>query len=122
MIRIPTSKLDDLYNGIGEIKTIQVPTGKLQINLSNAIHINRNGLTLRLINFLKEELNFTNAEFFVKQKSGRNTFGTKRYFKFIEEKEHELIIPKGFIGKLVRYCKEENLDYEFIDNRSKLIL
>jgi superfamily II DNA or RNA helicase len=75
---------------------------------------------LKLTNFLKEELNFTNEEFFIKQKSGRNTYDTKRYFKFIEEKEHELIIPKGFIGKLVRYCKEENLDYEFIDNRSRV--
>ena len=120
VIRIPKSKLDDLYNGIAETKTVQVPTGKLQINLSNSIHINRNGLTLKLTNFLKEELNFTNAEFFIKQKSGRNTYGTKRYFKFIEEKEHELIIPKGFIGKLVRYCKEDNLDYEFIDNRSRV--
>jgi len=112
--------LDDLYDGIAETKTVQVPTGKLQINLSNSIHINRNGLTLKLTNFLKEELNFTNAEFFIKQKSGRNTYGTKRYFKFIEEKEHELIIPKGFIGKLVRYCKEENLYYEFFDNRSRV--
>ncbi len=120
IIRVPKSKLDDLYNEIAEIKTVQVFTDKLQINLSNSIHINRNGLTLKLTNFLKEELNFTNAEFFVKQKSGRNTYGTKRYFKFIEEKEHELIIPKGFIGKIVRYCKEENLDYEFIDNRRRV--
>ncbi len=119
VIQVPKSKLDDLYNEIAEIKTFQVFTGKLQINLSNSIHINRNGLSLKLTNFLKEELNFTNAEFFVKQKSGRNTYGTKRYFKFIEEKEHELIIPKGFIGKLVRYCKEENLDYEFVDSRRR---
>jgi superfamily II DNA or RNA helicase len=120
VIQVPKSKLDDLYNEIAEIKTVQVFTGKLQINVSNSIHINRNGLSLKLTNFLKEELNFTNAEFFVKQKSGRNTYGTKRYFKFIEEKEHELIIPKGFIGKLVRYCKEENLDYEFVDSRRRV--
>ncbi|MCA6407370.1 MAG: DEAD/DEAH box helicase family protein [Cytophagales bacterium] len=120
VIRVPKSKLDDLYNELAETKTVQVFTGKLQINLSNSIHINRNGLSLKLTNFLKEEFNFTNAEFFIKQKSGRNTYGTKRYFKFIEEKEHELVIPKGFIGKLVRYCKEENLDYEFIDNRRRV--
>ena len=120
VIRVPKSKLDDLYNEIAETKTVQVFTGKLQINLSNSIHINRTGLTLKLTNFLKDELNFTNAEFFIKQKSGRNTYGTKRYFKFIEEKEHELIIPKGFIGKLVRYCKEQTLDYEFVDNRRRV--
>ena len=120
VIRVPKSKLDDLYNEIAETKTVQVFTGKLQINLSNSIYINRNGLTLKLTNYLKEELNFANAEFFVNQKSGRNTYGTKRYFKFIEDKEHELIIPKGFIGKLVRYCKEQNLDYQFVDNRRRV--
>jgi len=120
VIRVPKSKLDDLYNEIAETKTVQVFTGKLQINLSNSIHINRTGLTLKLTNFLKDELNFTNAEFFIKQKSGRSTYDTKRYFKFIDDKEHELIIPKGFIGKLLRYCKEENLDFEFIDNRKRI--
>ena len=56
VIRVPKSKLDGLYNEIAETKTVQVFAGKLQINLSNSIHINRNGLTLKLTNFLKEKL------------------------------------------------------------------
>lgn len=119
IVRISKSQLDDLHGSLTETKPIHA-SGKLVISLSNSIHINRSGLTLQATNFLRDELNFANEEFFIKQKSGRNTYGVNRYFKFIEEKEHELIIPRGLIGKLLRYFKEQNLDFEFIDNRKKL--
>lgn len=56
-------------------------------------------------------------EFIIKKKSGKNTFGTERYFKLVEETENEIIIPRGFIGKLLRFCKEQNLDFDFQDRR-----
>lgn len=91
--------------------------GKLSITLQQNIRIQRDGLSTPLINFLKEELNFANSEFFIKKKSGKNTFGTERYFKLVEETENEIIIPRGFVGKLLRFCKEQNLDFDFQDNR-----
>ncbi|HMG14235.1 MAG TPA: DEAD/DEAH box helicase, partial [Saprospiraceae bacterium] len=48
------------------------------------------------------------------------TFKTERYFKFVEERENEIIIPRGFIGKLIRFCRENNIDHDFIDERRKL--
>lgn len=77
----------------------------------------RYGLTTPLINFLKEELNFANSEYFIKKKSGKNTFGTEKYFKLVEETENQIIIPRGFIGKLLRFCIEQNLEFDFQDNR-----
>jgi superfamily II DNA or RNA helicase len=74
-------------------------------------------LTTPLIYFLKEELNFANSEFFIKKKSGKNTFGTERYFKLVEETENGIIIPKGFIGKLLHFCKEQKIDFDFKDQR-----
>lgn len=53
------------------------------------------------------------------KKTGRNTFGTERYFKLIEETESEVIIPKGIVGKLIRFCKEQNIEFEFQDERLK---
>ncbi|MBA6151531.1 DEAD/DEAH box helicase family protein [Gelidibacter gilvus] len=91
--------------------------GKLSITLQLNIRIQRDGLSTPLINFLKEEMNFANSEFFVKKKSGKNTFGTERYFKLVEETENEIIIPRGFVGKLLRFCKEQNLDFNFQDHR-----
>ena len=76
-------------------------------------------MTTPLINFLKEELNFASTEFIIKKKIGKNTFGTDRYFKFVGETENEVIVPRGFIGKLIRFCRENKIEHDFIDERKK---
>ncbi|MDZ7613660.1 MAG: DEAD/DEAH box helicase family protein [Flavobacteriaceae bacterium] len=35
----------------------------------------------------------------------------------IEESENEISIPRGFIGKLLRFCKESQIEFEFVDER-----
>ncbi len=118
--KISTADLDNLYQQFSnstELETQKISSGKLEIALSNQVKISRFGLTTPLIKFLKEELNFYNSEFIIKKKSGKNTFGTERYFKFVEETENEVIIPRGFIGKLIRFCKETQIDFQFADKR-----
>lgn len=66
---------------------------------------------------MKKELNFANSEFFIRKKSGKKTFGTERYFNLVKEIEDEIVVPRGFIGKLLRFCKEQNLDFDFQDQR-----
>lgn len=95
--KVSIGYLDEFYKGlIPDIQTIKPkPTnGKLSIALSNNVRLSRIGLTPTLINFLKEELNFANSEFFIKKKSGRNTFETVRYFKLIEESKSGIFIPR----------------------------
>lgn len=118
--RVSTNHLDKVYDGLksGEESDKKVTTnGKLIISLNNNVRLSRIGLPSTLIHFLKEELNFANTEFFIKKKSGRNTFDTNRYFKFVEETESQIIIPRGFIGKLLRFCKESKIEFEFQDER-----
>lgn len=89
------AQLDSIYETLSgkKVEVIRKSgTGKLSITLENEVRISRDGLTIELVNYLKEELNFANTEFFVKKKTGRNTFGTERYFKFVEESENEVII------------------------------
>lgn len=121
--KISTPELDTLYQSISattsSISSIH-PTGKLSIVLSNTVRISREGMTTLLINFLKDELNFANTEFIIKKNSGRNTFGTERYFKLVEETENEVIVPRGFIGKLIRFCRENKIEHVFKDDRKKL--
>lgn len=120
--RIPTKELDQHYQAFSGSDGYHNPKknpGKLTVELSNVVKISRDGLTTPLINFLKEELNFANTEFIIKKKAGKNTFGTDRYFKLIEETENEVIIPKGFIGKLIRFCRENKIAYDFQDDRKK---
>jgi len=96
--RITIEKLNELYQSISTltnsvrgnlITTTLIPTeilsDKLTITLNNVVKINRNGLSTLLINFLKDELNFANTEYFIKKKVGKNTFETERYFQFVEE-------------------------------------
>ncbi|MCZ2248219.1 MAG: DEAD/DEAH box helicase [Bacteroidia bacterium] len=120
--RISISELDNLYQPVTTTSNSifqKVGDGKLMIVLNNEVKINREGMTTPLINFLKEELNFTNSEFIIKKKIGRNTFGMERYFKFVEEAENEVIVPRGFIGKLIRFCRESKIEHDFIDERKK---
>lgn len=120
--KVSVDYLDELYKGsTPNLQTTMPPTtsGRLTISLSNNIRLSRIGLTPFLINFLKEELNFANSEFFIKKKSGRNTYNTTRFFKLVEETENEIFIPRGFIGKLLRFCKESQIEFDFVDDRNQ---
>jgi hypothetical protein len=122
--RVPVSLLDELYTEIEQNGSVLLMkpniSGRISIVLKNNVLINRSGLPRPLVNFLKEELNFANAEYIIKKKVGRNTWGTKRYFKFVEEKTNAVILPRGFAGKLLRFCKENKIEHEFEDQRKKL--
>jgi superfamily II DNA or RNA helicase len=116
--RIENEQLDKLLRTSApslEVKT----SGTLTIRLSNKIALNRNAVPLTLINFIKDELNFTNSEFLIKKKLGKNTWGTTRNFRLVEEDGNQVFIPRGFIGKILRVCKEQNIDNNFLDEREK---
>jgi superfamily II DNA or RNA helicase len=122
--RVSTDKLDSFFQQISKESVLAIPSSnptlisdKLEITLSNKIRINKNKINSNLTTFLKEELNFANSEFIIKKKSGKSTFGTERYFKLIEETENEVFIPRGCIGKLMRFCKDSTIDFEFKDER-----
>ncbi len=123
--RILITDLDNLYQEITGSVIItpviseQPSSGKLTITLSKMVSINRAGINPILINFLKEELNFANTEFIIKKKAGRNIFGTERYFKCIEETENQILVPKGVIGKVLRFSRENKIEYDFKDERKK---
>ncbi|MBD0295215.1 MAG: DEAD/DEAH box helicase family protein, partial [Flavisolibacter sp.] len=123
--KLSTERLEEIFKAIskkeasGETFFDAGKTGLLTISLTNNLQLNRRNIPLSLINYLKEELNFTNTAFIIKKKIGKNTFGTERYFKLIDERENKIIIPKGFAGKLLRFCREKNIDVEFKDERKK---
>lgn len=122
--KISIEDLDRLYNSIG-INTKNNPDLKnsatLQIRLKNTLRLNRSGINSNLLHFLKEELNFANSEFFIKKKSGKNTWGTQPYFTCIEDTEKEIILPRGFVGRLIRYCNSQKFNYDFHDKRQKQV-
>lgn len=101
-------------------KTPDIQNG-IQITLNKQINIARGNLTPELIIFLRDNLNFVNSDYIIKKKLGKSTFGTAPYFKMLEEKDSIVVLPKGFIGKLLRYCNEQKITYHFVDERKKLV-
>ncbi len=89
----------------------------LTIILKNDIRLNRDAIPPMLHSFIKEELNFPNTAFYVKKKAGKNTFGTARYFRLIEENNDSVHLPRGFIGRLIRFCRENKVAHDFFDKR-----
>ena len=92
----------------------------IQIVLNSQIVIPRAQLRTEVIDFLRDRLNFINSDYLIKKKLGKNTFGTEPYFRMIEEKEGFVFLPKGFIGRLLRFLTEQKLKYIFTDERKKL--
>ena len=92
---------------------------KLTISLDQLVKISRFGISPILIKFLKVEFNIANAEYFIKKKTGKNTWNIKKYFNLIEEEEEYITLPRGGIGRILRFCKEQKIDFEFSDNRKK---
>ncbi|MBS1542117.1 MAG: DEAD/DEAH box helicase, partial [Bacteroidetes bacterium] len=109
-----------LNNGYLFVERVVAPSTGLVIRLSNVLALNRNGIPLKLINFLKEELNFVNNEFLVRKKLGKSTWGIERYFRFVEERNNEVTVPRGMIGKLIRFCTEQHIKFDFQDQRAKV--
>lgn len=124
--RAATAALDGIYQKITRIyENVHDPpqhivNKEIVIKLSRLISIERIQLTKKLIVFLRDNLNFINSEYIIKKKLGKSAFGIEPYFKILVEKEGNVLLPRGFIGKLMRFCKEENITHKLIDERKKL--
>ena len=124
--KVTVTELNSLYETLtettpfAETRKSQTDSGSLTITLTNNIKISRTGMSGELITFLRDELNFFNSAYFVKKQMSRNLKDTERYFKFIEDTEHEVIIPRGMTGALLAFCAKHSIKYEFVDDRKKL--
>jgi superfamily II DNA or RNA helicase len=112
-----TEQFEYLFTNLRGNSGIEQNNGKLNIILRNNIQLNRDAIPSILFSYIKEELNFPNTAFIIKKKSGKNTFGTDRYSRFIEEDGNSIYLPKGFIRKLIRFCRDNQLEHQFFDER-----
>jgi superfamily II DNA or RNA helicase len=115
--RASAATIEQLFASLHGNSTTELSDGKLNVILANDIRLNRSAIPPLLLSFIKEELNFLNSEFIIQQKTGKNTFGLERYFRFIEEENSAVHLPKGFMGKLIRFCRDHQLDHQFTDER-----
>lgn len=121
--KMKSIELDNLYNSINksDVSTTSLTiSDQLTIVLNQSVHFNRTGLTTPLINFLKSTYNLPNSEYFIKKKMNKNTWNTDRFFNLITETDHDVILPRGAVGQLLRFCKEQKIVFDFQDKRTKV--
>ena len=124
--KTPKQKIELLYiQLLGAVKEqsasyyTSVSSPKLEILINEQIYLKRGQLNPKLIVFLRDNLNFVNSDFFVLKQIGKNPYNIEKYFKLIEETSESLIIPRGFISELVKFCKSEDIPFKIIDERCK---
>jgi superfamily II DNA or RNA helicase len=126
--RASVTLLDQLYDQILKTTGLQKDqrtqptpeTGKIKIELGQTVTITKSVLPLPLFNFLKDGLNFPSSEYVIKKKLGKSTWGSERYFNFIEETADSVIIPRGMAGSVLRFCRDNSIEYDFSDERKKV--
>ena len=119
--RVSVEQLDKIFITIANAvpdKDFSAQYG-IQIVLNNEIEITKEQLTPQLIQFFRDNLNFVNSDYIIKKKLGKPTFGVEPYFRMLKEKGNTILLPRGFIGRLLRYFKEQNIQYQLIDKRRK---
>ncbi|MDZ7722184.1 MAG: DEAD/DEAH box helicase family protein [candidate division KSB1 bacterium] len=127
--KIPEQQFRDIYNSLFKqpyhsmfmISPNTEGSEKLEIIISNQVYLHKAELNHKLITFLREELNFYNADFLIKRKLGKSTFNTEKFFKLIQESDNKVMIPRGFSSELIQFCKDENIPLKIIDKREKKI-
>ena len=125
--KISKQKIESLYiqlSGEGEKEVFSSSfssdnTFELEILIKAQVYLKRLQLNQRLTEFLRDNLNFLNSDYFVTKQLGRNPYNIEKYFKLIEETPDGIIIPRGFVSTLVQFCKSENIPVKIIDERSK---
>ncbi|MDD4403698.1 MAG: DEAD/DEAH box helicase [Parabacteroides sp.] len=127
MQKISKQKIDTLYLQLSgttkEVFTSKYGDSKssfeLEILINSEIYLKRIQLNQKLIEFLRDNLNFLNSDYIVKKQLGKTAYNIEKYFKLIEETPEGIIIPRGFASSLVKFCNAENIPIKIIDERCK---
>jgi superfamily II DNA or RNA helicase len=77
----------------------------------------------RLDQFLKKQLEIPNPKWLENDRMGRWNWATPRTLCFYTRTpDGGLILPRGFMGHLIRCCKKEGIEYRLHDHRRSLPL
>jgi hypothetical protein len=112
--RHSTQEINTVYQNLFVEKvglSASIANGMLAISVRNRIVIARSQLMPELVSFLKEELNFLNTEYLTKRWLGKSTYKVHKYFKLIEESEDTVLLPRGFLKKLIGFLNEHEISY-----------
>jgi superfamily II DNA or RNA helicase len=103
--------LDKVTDSIADIDNSS-GSKKLKVIVGQNITLNKTQLSGDLIGYLKEELNFLNTEYLTKKRLGMSLYQVQKYFRLIDESDRTVSLPRGFLGRLLKFLYENNFKYE----------
>ena len=119
----PISELDNIYEKIFSAPSsegLYGPRSTIKIIINGNIILNRNELNRSVINFIKDELNIFNKEYGMKKRLGKSVFGIERYFHLIEEVDNKVILPRGFLHKLIDFLSKNHIPYKIKQSKDDM--
>jgi len=122
--KISTKTLDTVFTKItNDGNIIEAPSNKdnkLILKLKNGILVSKTLLDKATINFIREELNFPNLDYWLKKRLGKSVYQTEKFFKLIEEDGENVILPRGFLIKLTDHLRSRGIPFNLQDERTLL--
>ncbi len=121
--KVPTSHLEQIccsmVKSSPQSSEPETQSEELKIILNKQVWLNKDKLSPTLVDYIREQLNFINADYLMKKKLGRSTWQTEKYFKLIGEQGNHVIIPRGFLPDLIAYCNQQDISFHIDDQRQK---
>ena len=75
------------------------------------------GLPERLLDEICEENRFQNPIYIANEQNGRSNWDTAAYIKTFSFSDNSLVLPRGYINRLLWLLKKEGVEYELDDKR-----
>lgn len=119
--RLTPQELDVRYATLAGGTVSETPyskPSKLMLTLSNAIAIPKESIPAALVSYLREELNMSNVEYFVKERAGLPTYGVEKYIATVTSDDNHVFVPRGFLPKLMAWLHEHKTFFILKDERA----
>ena len=120
--RISTRDLDAVFTQLTDqsVNVVTTDSKRLTLTLGSGIRIQKNLLDKTAINFIREELNFPNLDYWLKKRLGKSVYQTEKFFRLIEEVGENIILPRGFLTKLTDHFRSRGVSFLIRDERAVL--
>ena len=120
--KIELEKLDKLFSLLNQTIDFHKneDKNKITITLSNQIYLSKSNIPRILVNFLRDNLNFINSDYFVRKKIGVSVYNIEKYYKLVQTDENDVCIPRGFLKKLYDFLDHNKIKFEIVNKRNRL--
>lgn len=120
--RTSMSALDAAFTRLTDQTTNDASTDsrRLILTLGSGIRIQKNLLGKAAVNFMREELNFPNLDYWLKKRLGKSVYQTEKFFRLIEEVGEYIVLPRGFLSKLIDHLRSRGVSFLIRDERMAL--